>query len=128
MKLRIAALLTLAVTGCAAPPAILPGDPFAGLEVTADGCWSPAKTTPAPVPRFETLCPPEYTEDFVSALQRALQVRGAYNGRITGDIDIPTRLAILAWQSARGLESDRLSRATAQGFGLVPVTLGARGT
>ena len=38
---------------------------------------------------FETLCPPAYTPEFVSSLQRALQARGVYSGPISGVMDAP---------------------------------------
>lgn len=42
---------------------------------------------------FETLCEEELTSDFISSLQRALQVRQYFNGPITGRMDsrTPTR-------------------------------------
>lgn len=70
---------------------------------------------------FEIPCPPAFTVEFVSTLQRALQVRGLYDGAITGDLDAPTRRAVLAVQSADGLHSDVLSIETARMLGIVAV-------
>jgi hypothetical protein len=45
---------------------------------------------------FEIPCPPDFTVEFVSTLQRALQVRGLYAGQVTGNMDEATRRAVLA--------------------------------
>lgn len=70
------------------------------------------------VRRFETLCPPRYTVDFVTSLQRALQARGDFTGSVTGLIDEPTRAAIQRYQHRQGLNSAVLSLETAQALGL----------
>ena len=70
---------------------------------------------------FEIPCPPAFTVEFVSTLQRALQVRGLYNGPITGNLDRDTRAAVLAVQSAEGLHSDVLSIDTARALGIVAI-------
>lgn len=72
---------------------------------------------------FETLCEEELTSDFISSLQRALQVRQYFNGPITGRMDSRTRRAIRAYQSAQGVESDILSLAAARLLGLKEVAL-----
>lgn len=70
---------------------------------------------------FETPCPPDFTVEFVSSLQRALQARGLYQGAVTGNMDAETRAAVLAVQTAGGLRSDVLSIKTARALGLVAV-------
>lgn len=75
--------------------------------------------TPRGIDWFETPCPPAFTIEFVSNLQRALAVRGQYTGPITGNMDAPTRAAVRAVQRAEGLDSDILSIAAARRLGLV---------
>ncbi|MEQ6247442.1 peptidoglycan-binding domain-containing protein [Sulfitobacter sp. HNIBRBA3233] len=70
---------------------------------------------------FEIPCPPAFTVEFVSSLQRALQARGQYAGPITGNMDSATRKAVFAVQSAEGLPADVLSIDTARDLGLVAV-------
>ncbi len=70
---------------------------------------------------FETPCPPAFTVELVSSLQRALQARGLYQGAVTGNMDEATRRAVLAVQTADGLRSDVLSIKTARELGLVAV-------
>ncbi|UWR21422.1 peptidoglycan-binding domain-containing protein [Sulfitobacter sp. S190] len=68
---------------------------------------------------FETPCPPAFTVEFVSTLQRALKARGRYAGPINGNLDSATRAAVLDVQRANGLSSDVLSIETARMLGLV---------
>ena len=70
---------------------------------------------------FEIPCPPAFTVEFVSTLQRALIARGLYTGAVTGNMDDATRRAVLAVQSAQGLPSDVLSIDTARELGIVAV-------
>ncbi|QUJ77160.1 peptidoglycan-binding protein [Sulfitobacter albidus] len=70
---------------------------------------------------FETPCPPAFTVEFVSTLQRALQARGLYAGAVTGNMDAATRRAVLAVQTADGLPADVLSIKTARALGIVAV-------
>ena len=69
--------------------------------------------------RFETVCPPVYTREFVSTLQRALTVRGFYAGPITGTLDATTSAAIRRFQRIDGPDTGLLSIATARALGLV---------
>jgi hypothetical protein len=69
--------------------------------------------------RFETLCPPAYTPDFVASLQRALLVRGFYRGAITGTFDAATGRAVQDFQRDSGPHSPLLSIAAARRLGLV---------
>lgn len=70
---------------------------------------------------FETPCPEQLTEEFVSSLQRALAARGAYLGAITGQMDDATRAALRAFQRDPGPDSGVLSLKTARGLGLIAV-------
>ena len=70
---------------------------------------------------FETPCPPAFTVEFVSTLQRALQARGQYTGAVSGNMDDATRRAVLAVQMENGLPSDVLSIETARELGIVAV-------
>ena len=70
---------------------------------------------------FEIPCPPAFTVEFVSTLQRALQARGQYSGAVSGNMDDATRRAVLAAQTAAGLPSDVLSIETARDLGIVAV-------
>lgn len=70
---------------------------------------------------FEIPCPPAFTVEFVSTLQRALIARGLYTGAVSGNMDDATRRAVLAVQSAAGLPSDVLSIETARELGIVAV-------
>lgn len=69
---------------------------------------------------FETPCAIRRGEpDFVQQVQRALQVRGLYEGEVHGLYDVPTRAAVQAYQNTRGLESGTLSMESAQALGLI---------
>ncbi len=70
---------------------------------------------------FPAPCPPVFTPAFIASLQRALAARGYFAAPVSGRMDAPTRAAIRAYQSERGLESDKLALATAREFGLVTV-------
>jgi hypothetical protein len=71
---------------------------------------------------FETLCPPAYTADFVSSLQRALALRGFYAGPVTGIMDIPTGRAVQDFQRVDGPDSPILSIEAARTLGLAQLT------
>tara|TARA_R110002051_G_scaffold50724_3_gene97900 strand:- start:14868 stop:15383 length:516 start_codon:yes stop_codon:yes gene_type:complete len=72
----------------------------------------------API-RFETVCPQNYTLDFVATLQRALKVRGFYTGPINGDLDVRTATAIRVFQRETGPDSVLLAIQTARQLGIV---------
>lgn len=72
---------------------------------------------------FQTPCPKLFTAYYIESLQRALKVRGYFNGRVSGIYDTPTKAAIKAYQTTKGLPSDKLSLDTAVEFGLVPVQI-----
>lgn len=67
---------------------------------------------------FETPCDIEDNPEFIAALQRALAVRGHYNGPDNGRLDRPTQDAIRAFQRAQGLDSPILSLPAARQLGL----------
>lgn len=69
--------------------------------------------------RFETLCPQNYTADRVRTLQRALKVRGFYDGPITGTLDRATGFAIQNFQRDGGPDTVLLSIETARKLGVV---------
>ena len=70
---------------------------------------------------FETACPESFTPDTVASLQRALAVRGFYDGKITGEVDAATRTAIRRYQEPQGLNSAVLSLDAARQLGLVAI-------
>lgn len=71
---------------------------------------------------FETPCPPAYTADFVESLQRALALRGFYDGPVTGLMDVATGRAVQDYQRRSGPDSPILAIATARELGLVVLT------
>ena len=75
----------------------------------------------SPGPVFETVCPQVLDAGFVETLQRALIVRRAYAGPITGSYDAPTTEAVRQFQAGRGLDSAILSLETARALGLVAI-------
>ncbi|MCB1338720.1 MAG: peptidoglycan-binding protein [Maritimibacter sp.] len=72
---------------------------------------------------FETPCPPRWTPEFISSVQRALKTRGVYQGVVSGQLDGATRTAIRNFQIARGLNSGILSTESARALGLVEIDL-----
>lgn len=71
---------------------------------------------------FEAPCPDMLTGEFISSVQRALQARGIYRGRITGIMDARTRASIRRYQAPQGLDSGILALETARQFGLVAIS------
>jgi hypothetical protein len=67
---------------------------------------------------FRTPCEAVLTLDYVASLQRALKARGFYTGKVTGQLDAPTRRATRLYQEPLGLNSERLSLAAARRLGL----------
>jgi len=59
-----------------------------------DTCWG--KTISPAI--IEAICPNLMTDDFVASLQRALSLRGAYRGKVTGLMDDKTRRPISKFQ------------------------------
>lgn len=71
---------------------------------------------------FETICPPAYTIDFVSTLQRALATRGYYTGPVNGLMDTATGRAVQDFQREGGPDSPLLSIETARTLGIVALS------
>jgi hypothetical protein len=71
---------------------------------------------------FETLCPPAYTAAFVASLQRALAVRGHYDGLPDGILDTDLGRAVQDFQRIEGPDSPLLSLAAARRLGLVALS------
>lgn len=67
---------------------------------------------------FETPCSESIGEDFILNLQRALKVRGYYDGPINGMMDASTRSSVRKFQQVQGLNSSILSLEAARQFGL----------
>lgn len=70
---------------------------------------------------FEAPCPDQLTGELIASVQRALNVRGLYRGRITGIMDAKTRAAIRRYQEPQGLDSGILALETARQLGLIAV-------
>lgn len=68
---------------------------------------------------FEIPCAADIGPGFAASLQRALAVRGLYDGPITGRVDGATRDAIRRFQQPLGIDSAVLSRLAADRLGLV---------
>ncbi|KPP92166.1 MAG: putative peptidoglycan-binding domain-containing protein [Rhodobacteraceae bacterium HLUCCA08] len=69
---------------------------------------------------FDTPCPDLLTPEFVASLQRALRVRGLYQGPISGVFDPATGRAVRDFQVARGdHDTTVLTLASARALGLV---------
>lgn len=103
------------------------------MEMTSLGarqCWARYSTSGAQ-PRngvieetaFRVPCPELMTANFIATLQRALAVRGHYDGPITGRADSATRTAVRTFQRAQGFDSPILTLDTAQRLGLLPANL-----
>lgn len=97
--------------GTETQPAIYRREVSEELEPTGPARW------------FERVCAERLTPALVENLQRALAARGLLNGPVTGELDAPTRDALLAYQTTQGLGSDVLSLAAARKMGLVAVDL-----
>jgi peptidoglycan hydrolase-like protein with peptidoglycan-binding domain len=57
----------------------------------------------------------------VSTLQRALLIRRAYDGAITGQYDAATSLAVQSYQRRSGTDSPLLATAIARDLGILAV-------
>jgi hypothetical protein len=68
---------------------------------------------------FEVPCADAMTPEFISSVQRALDVRGFYSGALTGRMDARTLRAVRKYQAPQGLDSSVLSLAAARKLGLV---------
>jgi hypothetical protein len=128
---RILAALVLispAATLAAGPDQLAPA--YSQLA-SLDGrqCWARYSTS-GPQPRnglieetaFRVPCPEVMTHEFIATLQRALAVRGHYDGPITGHADPATRGAVRSFQRSQGFDSPILTLETAQRLGILPIT------
>ncbi|MEM6307144.1 MAG: peptidoglycan-binding domain-containing protein [Pseudomonadota bacterium] len=68
---------------------------------------------------FETPCMDVITTDFMKTLQRALALRGFYDGAVNGRYTPQTAQAIRAFQKPQGLNSAQLSVVAARKLGIV---------
>lgn len=66
----------------------------------------------------QTPCRAQLDPEFIASLQRALTVRGAYDGPVSATLDPATEAAIRRFQAGRGLNSQYLSLDTARELGL----------
>lgn len=71
---------------------------------------------------FETICPPDFTPQFVATLQRALATRGYYAGPINGVLDTATGRAVQDYQRGIGPDSPLLSIGAARALGIVSLS------
>lgn len=70
---------------------------------------------------FEVPCPNLLTEEFIASLQRALQVRGFYDGPINGQMDDATHEAIRTFQQDQDPPTWILTMESARKLGLVAI-------
>lgn len=68
---------------------------------------------------FQVPCSSQVTPSFVGSVQRALTVRGFYNGPLSERMDARTLRAIRQYQAPQGLDSSVLSLAAARKLGLI---------
>ena len=64
------------------------------------------------------MCEAALTPNFVSSLQRALAVRGFYQGPESGELNWRTRRAVRLYQMDQGINSAILSLESARQLGL----------
>jgi len=120
-------IITPAVTQMVMEPVeVIPAQIDAGGMVTAPPVFRNQEVervvTPAEQSRFETLCPPAFTPEFTSSLQRALIARDAYAGPVTGLYDQATGEAVRLYQNASGPNSQIIAMSTARDLGLVALS------
>lgn len=120
-KVHSAAVIETVTEEVMVTPAVFNEDGTLKTPATSQSLSTPRIVTPRQERWFEIPCPPDFTVEFVSTLQRALSARGLYKGEISGNMDNNTRKAVRAVQSANGLNSDVLSIETARELGLVVV-------
>lgn len=114
------ALIFTLLAACAAPTLPVDGPqnptlaPKGGVEAEGE-CWAGADGA-----RFRVLCDNELTRARISALQRALAARGAFDGPVNGRMGPQTRTALRTYQATFGLDSDQPARATFEALGLLP--------
>ena len=72
--------------------------------------------------RFETICPQNYTAEFVTTLQWALKARGIYAGAINGTLDAQTGAVIQKFQRRSGPDTQLLAIETARTLGIAALS------
>ena len=72
--------------------------------------------------RFETICPQNYTAEFVTTLQWALKARGIYAGAINGTLDAKTGAEIQKFQRRSGPDTQLLAIETARTLGIAALS------
>ena len=87
------------------------------VDSRAEACRETV-SVPGPVD-VETPCPDRLTPDLIATLQRALKVRGLYDGAVDGRLGSGTRAAVKRYQAARGLPTDVLTFQSAKELGLI---------
>lgn len=68
---------------------------------------------------YEVVCPDAFTPEFTASLQRALTVRGHFDGAVTGTLNGATRDAIARYQTEQNLPGFQLTSEAARRLGLV---------
>ncbi|GHF61418.1 peptidoglycan-binding domain-containing protein [Seohaeicola zhoushanensis] len=111
------ALLALALAACAAPVE----DTAERLDLLApdDACWADERLKNGSPRRYQVPCPELQTPEFIAALQRALAVRGLYDGPPSGTMDAATAEAIRRYQAPLGIWSGKLTVEAGRKLGLV---------
>lgn len=64
---------------------------------------------------FQVVCAQDLTTEFVSSVQRALELRGHYTGPITGEIGPLTRAAVAKFQTEADIPAADMGRLTIDG-------------
>lgn len=129
LRLALGMLAVVALGACqagldpaerAAPAEVPPGLPAAA---DAQACWDRdilALEDGATEERlFAVPCPDVLDVQFWSSLQRALAVRGHFDGPVNGIADAATRAAVRSYQAPLGLDSPVLSLDAARQLGLL---------
>lgn len=68
---------------------------------------------------FRAPCDQDLTSEGIASLQRALEVRGLYDGPISGVMSMATRRAVRAYQRPQGLDSGLLSLRAGRQLGII---------
>jgi len=110
----------LPAVGAAGVPIGVPAGMAAGIEA----CWTQTRLTGADGRSEDHLvavpCPAVLDVEFWASLQRALAVRGHFDGAINGIEDEATRAAVRRYQAPMGFDSPILSLDAARHLGLLP--------
>mgnify|MGYP001798540307 FL=1 len=66
----------------------------------------------------QIVCPKLLTQDFISAIQRALKARGYYDGPATGRLDSATRQSVRRFQLTQGRDLEKVTQTLTETLGL----------